>query len=130
MKLRVKMRPDSWGELEVVAGADPQALLFYFVQRGIEWSIDWKSTMDPVEFVAWGKADLECRITRALLDGREVRFLDGIFCADDPRDMSSVLVAEDAVIAAIRTSGFMVSLGSDDESGVTITVGPPEQPPI
>ncbi|MBU2260179.1 hypothetical protein KKC44_06295, partial [Patescibacteria group bacterium] len=76
------------------------------------------------EVLAWFRAELAARIIRALEDGREVKFLNQVWHAQEGDDLQVMgQEIEDVILA----SGRMVIIDSDDEDGVVIGVRGYEQ---
>ena len=89
---------------------NPEELLRSMLEHGWTWEINY-SQATPEEKFVWGRVDLITRCVRALTQNLPVIFLGKVY--DDAGEL------EDAIVA----SGRMVSLGRDDEHGVTILAG-------
>ncbi len=94
------------------AGTDPHNLLHEFLVNGWEWRIDYSQATAEEAFV-WGRQDLVVRCVRALGRGLPVRFMDKEY-----RGVESVGQLEDDIVASHR----MITLESDDEDGVIISI--------
>ncbi|MBU2214221.1 hypothetical protein KJ996_06340 [Patescibacteria group bacterium] len=102
---------------------DPYGLFAGFLKHGDKWAVDYNQATDE-EVLAWFRAELAARIIRALEDGREVKFLNQVWHAQEGDDLQVMgQEIEDVILA----SGRMVIIDSDDEDGVVIGVRGYEQ---
>jgi len=98
------------GRTRDVSVVDPHKLLGDCYRRGWEWTVDYSRATEE-EAWRWGREDISLRAVRALVHGRQVRFLGKIYQGTDAAGP-----LEDAIVA----SGRMIALGRDDETGVDI----------
>lgn len=103
---------------------DPIELLRQLVQLGSRWQIDYTAASKN-EKLDWFRADLSCRVVRALLEGRPVFFEGKRYQAASKEDVGN-LTGE--IEDAIAGSGHYVTVVSDDEHGVRIGAGQREHP--
>lgn len=129
MKIEVLSGPYAGQVREVYSSqANPMDLLGEMAHSNWDWQLDFKSCQDPMEQFLWARADMVCRVLKALLRGRSVWFLDEEYHVEDLGDQGEIARVAGVVEDAISNSGFNVFVESDDETGVTIGIHSPERP--
>lgn len=97
---------------------EPNELFTAFIGHGNKWQVDYSAGTEEEVFL-WFRAELVARIVRALQEGRPVSFLDRHWRVAECDDL---LAIADEIEDAIVTSGRLVTLDSDNESGLVIGV--------
>jgi hypothetical protein len=111
---------------------DPLALLGGFAKEDIRWELNWTDATHS-ERMEWGRADMVGRILAALYHGRYVRFelptdtrewrLDNPPALTFPVSSNEAAQVVGEIEDTIAYSGRYVTVGKDDEAGVTIVAG-------
>ena len=101
-------------EPELMPGITPGIILRDMVHEGWSWRIDYSNASEE-DINIWTNADIMARIYRAIRNGREVDFL-GIKFARDIR----------VIRRAIVSSGYLVRVVQDDETGLVIDINQPQ----
>lgn len=102
---------------------DPSTLFESFTRHGWDWSVDYGSATEE-ETLLWFRVEFATRAIRALRAGRPVFFLGRKFEAEEKEDVLEVAGRlEDEIVA----SGRVITIDSDDETGLVIGVRGYEQ---
>ena len=97
---------------------EPHELFTAFIGHGDHWQVDYTAGTEEEVFL-WFRAELVARILRALKEGRPVSFLDRRWQVAAGDNLTAIAgEVEDAIVA----SGRLVTLDSDNESGLVIGV--------
>jgi len=102
---------------------DPLEVLGQMVHAKISWEINYSQATKEEAFL-WFRADLVARIICALIQGRFVQFMDQRWQLKSGEKLGYDLIAkiEDYIV----NSGFMVTIAGDDEKGLIVKTGGPE----
>ena len=114
--IRVKLLTGEYAGRERVIPpeVDPMGFLSSCLNHGDKWSVDYSQAM-PEEILAWMKADIVCRINRALLDGRPVIFLGRSFVAKEGISNEERIQMAQDIEDMIVNSGRMITIGRDND---------------
>ena len=122
MKVTILSGPYAGRTREVPPDISPTDFLFQLAEADWRWKVHWGVGAPTTEEFEWAHADIAARIIRALAHGRVVRFMGREYRAPRREDLARVAgEVEDAIVSC----GFNVTVGVEDESGVTILVREP-----
>jgi len=108
---------------EMPAEINPNRFFGSLIEHKYKWRVDYSRATEKETFL-WFRAELAARIVRALLEGRPVKFLDREWQVEKIDDLRRIA---QEVEDFISSSGRLITIQADDESGLIISAEGYEQ---